>query len=195
MPDKSAFAGSRESPPEPWRSFLKKLDQLVKERIDLHCVGGFAATLQFGLSRTTSDIDILPAIPREQLAELDRLGGQGSDLRQTFNVYLHPVTIATYPEDYESRLERMWPNFKLKHLRLFSLEAHDLALTKLEGNREKDRQDIEGLARAGKLDPTILRDRYVKELRPNLLSHLERHDLTMDLWVESIQEILARRPD
>jgi uncharacterized nucleotidyltransferase DUF6036 len=192
MPDKSAFAGSRESPPEPWRSFLKKLDQLVKERIDLHCVGGFSVTLQFGLSRNTADMDILPVTPSQLLAELVRLAGQDSELHRSFKVYLHPVTVATYPEDYESRLERMWPNFKLEHLRLFSLEAHDLALTKLERNSEKDRQDIEGLARAGKLDPTILRDRYVKELRPNLLSHFERHDLTMGLWVESIQEILAQ---
>jgi hypothetical protein len=157
MPDKSAFAGSRESPPEPWRSFLKKLDQLVKERIDLHCVGGFSVTLQFGLSRNTADMDILPVTPSQRLAELVRLAGQDSE-----------------------------------HLRLFSLEAHDLALTKLERNSEKDRQDIEGLARVGKLDPTILRDRYVKELRPNPLSHLERHDLAMGPWVESIQEILAQ---
>jgi len=137
-------------------------------------------------------MDILPVTPSQRLAELVGFAGKDSELHRSFKVYLHPVTVATYPEDYESRLERMWPNFKLEHLRIFSLEAHDLALTKLERNSEKDRQDIEGLARAGRLDPRILRDRYLKELRPNLLSHLERHDLTMDLWVESIEEILAR---
>jgi len=142
MPGDSAPPRHRDSPPEPWRSFLVSLDQLLTDRVDLHCVGGFVVTLQFGLSRNT-------------------------------------------------RLERMWPEFKLDHLRLFALEAHDLALTKLERNSEKDRQDIEDLARAGKLDPETLRARYVREFRPNLLAHAERQDLTMDLWIESIQEILA----
>jgi hypothetical protein len=95
------------------------------------------------------------------------------------------------PEDYESRLDRMWPKSKLQRLRLFALEVHDLALTKLERNREKDRQDVEDLARAGRLDPETLRERYEKELRPNLLSHVERHDLTLKLWLESIQQIRA----
>lgn len=85
----------------------------------------------------------------------------------------------------------MWPKSKLQRLRLFALEVHDLALTKLERNREKDRQDVEDLARAGRLDPETLRERYEKELRPNLLSHVERHDLTLKLWLESIQQIRA----
>ena len=68
----------------------------------------------------------------------------------------------------------VWPR-----LSLFALEAHDLALSKLERNIERDRDDVQHLARAGKLDPEILKERYYTELRPNLVSHEARHDLTL----------------
>ena len=165
-------------------SFLGALDGALKTAVELHCIGGFVITMHFGLSRETSDIDILAAVPGEQLAPLQRLGGQGSDLHGQFKVYLQPVTVATYPEDYESRLLPMWPGLKLKNVRLFALEAHDLALTKLERNSDVDRQDVLALAGAGHLDAATLRERYLKEFRPNIVSGTERHDLTLKLWTE-----------
>jgi hypothetical protein len=140
--------------------------------------------MQFGLSRTTADIDVLAAVPDRELANLQRLAGQGSDLQKRFKLYLQTVTVACYPEDYEQRLIRMWPHFKLAHLRLYALEPHDLALTKLERNSDVDRQDVLDLARADLLDPTTLRQRYAEEFRPNLASNAEKHDLTLDLWIE-----------
>lgn len=184
MPRKQTAPGESESPPEPWASFLRALDDALEEATTLHCIGGFVVTMQFGLSRTTSDIDILPAVSNQQLAELERLGGQGSELHRRFKVYVQPVGIVCYPENYESRLTRMWPNFYLKHLRLFALEAHDLALTKLERNSDVDRQDVLELASAGYLDPTTLRERYAKEFRPNLAAGVEKHDLTVELWID-----------
>ena len=71
------------------------------------------------------------------------------------------------------------------HLRLHALEAPDLALSKLERNFERDRDDVQQLARAGHLSPEILKERYYRELRPNLLGHETRHDLTLELWLES----------
>jgi hypothetical protein len=175
---------NRQGPREPWVSFLKALDGRLDGAVELHCIGGFVITMHFGLSRATSDIDILAAVPHEQLAALQRLGGQGSELHRRFKVYLQPVTVASYPEDYESRLIRMWPGLTLKHLRLYALEAHDLALTKLERNSDVDRRDICDLAAAGLINPTTLRERYKTEFRPNLVSNVERHDLTLKLWTE-----------
>lgn len=71
------------------------------------------------------------------------------------------------------------------HLQVFALEAHDLALSKLERNIERDRDDVQQLARAGHLKAEILRERYYTELRPNLVAHEEWHDLTLQLWLES----------
>lgn len=70
-------------------------------------------------------------------------------------------------------------------LRLFALEAHDLALSKLERNSEKDRDDIKHLASAGHIERETLTERYYQELRPNLTAHEDRCDLTLQLWLES----------
>lgn len=77
----------------------------------------------------------------------------------------------------------------MKNIRLFGLEPHDLALTKLDRNLDVDRQDVQGLAREGLINAETLRDRYIAEFRPNLGSGHSRHNLTMNLWVEMIQEI------
>jgi hypothetical protein len=56
---------------------------------------------------------------------------------------------------------------------------------KLEQNQDRDRDDVQRLARAGHLNPKVLKERYYNELRPNLPSHEARHDLTRRLWLES----------
>ncbi len=170
--------------PEPWGRFLEALDSLLTEAVDLHCIGGFAVTMQYGLSRTTADIDVLAAIPAGRLSELQRLAGEGTALHRRFQVYLQPVRIVTYPENYETRLTRMWPAHPFARLELFALEAHDLALTKLERNSDVDRQDVQALARGSFINEAALRERYATEYRPNLVSGQEKHDLTLELWVD-----------
>ncbi len=93
------------------------------------------------------------------------------------------MTVAAYPEDYESRLIEMWPGLRM-HLRLYVLEAHDLALTKLERNFEVDRNDVLALAAARHLDRATLQERYEQEFRPNLIGSIERHDQTFKLWID-----------
>jgi hypothetical protein len=65
------------------------------------------------------------------------------------------------------------------------LEAHDLALSKLERNSARDREDIKYLAGAAPLDLSVLQRRYQSELRP-YLANRERHDLTIRLWMEML---------
>jgi hypothetical protein len=72
-----------------------------------------------------------------------------------------------------------------QRLRLLGLEAYDLALSKLERNSARDREDVRFLARAAHLDPSVLVDRYRSELRPYLAA-AERHDLTIRLWIEML---------
>ena len=59
-----------------------------------------------------------------------------------------------------------------------------MSLSKLERNFERDRDDVQQLVRAGHLKREVLRDRYFKELRPNLLAHEDRCDLTLALWLD-----------
>jgi hypothetical protein len=172
-----------DEPPEPWRSFLAEVDSQLTETVHLHCCGGFVMTQLYAVARTTSDVDFLGVVPNVR-SYLTKIGGKGSALHQKHKVYLDAVTAATPPENYEERLAPMfsgaWPR-----LGLFALEAHDLALSKLERNIERDRDDVQQLARAGHLKPNVPKERYYNELRPNLVANEARHDLTLQLWLES----------
>lgn len=172
-----------EDPPEPWRSFFAAVDSRLNEEVHLHCCGGFVVTQLYGASRTTSDIDFLGIVP-DVRNDLVRIAGAGSALHRRFQVYLDAVTVATPPEHYKARLVPMFPG-AWRYLRLLALKAHDLALTKLERNMERDRDDVRQLARAGYLNPETLIGRYRSEFRPNLVAHEARHDLTLQLWLES----------
>ena len=80
----------------------------------------------------------------------------------------------------------MFPN-AYQHLRLMAVDPYDLALSKLERNGQKDRDDVRFLARSVPLDLDILKQRYQTELRWQL-GVPEREDLTLKLWLEMIQE-------
>jgi hypothetical protein len=73
------------------------------------------------------------------------------------------------------------------HLRLFALDPYDLALSKIERNTQRDRDDVKHLARTLPLDLNVLKDRYEKELRQDL-GNPRREDLTLKLWIEAIEE-------
>lgn len=176
----------RDAVPEPWHSFLKELDGTLAEECHLHCIGGFVVTLVYGFSRPTSEIDVLAVFTGDRFGQLMVAGGKGSRLHAKHQVYLDRVAIATVPENYEARLTNMFPG-AFKYLRLLALDPYDLALAKLERNVQRDRDDVRYLARKLPLDPTILKQRYEKELRP-YLARPEREDLTTRLWIEMIEE-------
>ena len=73
--------------PEPWRSFFADLDELLPEPAEVHCFGGFAAVHAYGMARITNDVDFI-----------------SSALYKKHPVHLDPVTIATCPDGYMSRL-------------------------------------------------------------------------------------------
>ena len=172
--------------PEPWRSFLEELDERATEETRMDCMGGFVVTVLYGFSRETSDLDVLLIAPREQSRPLLELGVQGGNLHKKYKVYLDYVGVARVPENYEERLTEMFAG-QFKRLRICALDPHDLALSKLERNIQRDRDDVKHLARAIPLDLKILKDRYEKELRWQL-GNPEREDLTLKLWIEMIEE-------
>src|SRR6516225_1158203 len=98
-----------EGPPEPWHSFFDELDQLLETPIELHCFGGFVVIHAYGVARTTNDIDFISLVPHPMFARLCNLAGQGSELHRKHRLYLHPVALATPPEDYLARLVPLFP--------------------------------------------------------------------------------------
>ena len=162
----------------------KDLDAALDEQTELHCIGGFAIVQAYGLGRATADIDVLSVVPCSSGARLLELAGKESLLRKEHGIYLDVVTVATAPADYLARVRPLYPGV-WQNLHLFVLEAHDLALTKLERNFERDRADVAHLASAGYLQPAILRERYCKELRPYIVGRESWHDQTLELWLDA----------
>ena len=118
------------------------------------------------------------------------LGMQGGPLHKKYKVYLDRVGVAKVPENYESRLTEIFPK-TFEHLRLFALDPYDLALSKLERNIQRDRDDVKHLARTVPLDLEVLKERYQEELRWQL-GNPEREDLTLRLWIDAIEEERSR---
>ena len=177
---------SNKSIPEPWLSFLRELDSAVSEEIRLDWMGGFVVTVVYGFSPPTGDLDVLEIAPRDAGRPVLELGMQGGALHKKYKIYLDHVGVAHVLENYEDRLTEIFPK-AFKHLCLLALDPYDLALSKLERNIQRDRDDVKHLARTVPLDPEVLKYRYQKELRWQL-GNPEREDLTLQLWIEAIQE-------
>jgi len=175
-----------ESIREPWLSFLRELDSMAHEDVRLDCMGGFVVTMVYGFSRPTGDLDVLEIAPAEVGRSMLELGMRGGALHRKYKIYLDQVGVAHVPEDYEDRLTEMFP-VTFQHLRLLALDPYDLALSKLERNIQRDRDDVLHLARTVPLDLEVLKDRYQKELRWQL-GNPEREDLTLQLWIDAIEE-------
>lgn len=169
--------------PAPWRNFLREVDAQLSNTIELHCLGGFVLTARYGLPRVTGDLDYISIVPKNSNQVLEGVAGEGSKLAKKYKLHVQYVTVADVPENYEERLSQLFPG-SFSHLKLFALEVHDLVLAKLVRNSPIDRDDAKFLAKAGWLDPGLLRERYERELRPNLANQ-ERHDLILKLWLEA----------
>lgn len=171
-------------PAEPWHAFLNDLDAQLTETVDLHCAGGFAVSQCYGIGRETADLDVLSVIPRNLSGHLLKLAGYESLLHKRHRVYFQRVEVANFPDSYSSRLITVFPAYQ--KLQLWVLEAHDLALTKLERSSDKDLQDILHLANRGYLKKDILIERYRAEMRPYLSGRTPGwHDTTLEMWIES----------
>ncbi|MGC9969945.1 MAG: DUF6036 family nucleotidyltransferase [Bryobacteraceae bacterium] len=176
----------RSLPPAPWQRFLSEIDERLTEPVELHCIGGFVISLLYSMPRPTADVDFLTVVPQTEMRHLLELAGLGSALHKRTGLHLQHVGVASLPEAYEARLIPMFPG-AYTNLRLLGAEAYDLALSKLERNLGRDREDIKHLDRAVPLDADALEQRYKQELRPYLMN-VEHHDLTLGLWIEMLRE-------
>jgi hypothetical protein len=170
--------------PEPWRRFLDEVDRVLPAPVQLHCLGGFVLAVRHHLARTTGDIDYVAVIPRDATEVIEQIAGRGSPLAKKHRLYFQHVTIASLPESYTERLRALLPR-TFRKLRLFDLDAHDLALSKLTRNHPIDREDVAYLARTVPLRADVLRARYREELRPIIIGDPEVHDRTLAMWIEA----------
>ncbi len=135
-------------------------------------------------------MDVLPIASNNEIDSVISLAVEGSELHKKYGVYLQVVGVATISEGYESRLADMFAG-TFKHLRLFALDPYDLALSKIERNSQRDRDDVKHLARVVPFDLELLRRRFENELKP-YLAIPERESLTLQLWIDAIEEERAQ---
>jgi uncharacterized nucleotidyltransferase DUF6036 len=173
--------------PEPWRSFLAEVDAKSPTAIEMHCIGGFAVILHYGLGRPTGDIDVWHVIPHDATEWLASIAGEGTDLHEKYRVHLQIAAVATLPENYAERLTEVFAG-EFDRLRILVLDPYDLALSKLERNSEVDIEDVKHLGRVTPFDFAVFAERYRNELRPFLAGPHSRHDLTLNLWLEAMAE-------
>ena len=65
-----------------------------------------------------------------------------------------------------------------------SPDAYDCILSKLQRASQKDLDDTDALFRSQELDAAVLRERHTRELRDYLIGPVERHDGTLERWIE-----------
>ena len=172
--------------PEPWKSFFAEIDAALNQDVELHCFGGFVAKILYDLERETSDVDVLPIASNSEIDAVISRACEGSELHKKYGIYLQVVGIAPIPEGYEERLAEIVPG-TFRYLRLFALDPYDLALSKIERNSQRDRDDVKHLARVVPFDLELLRSRFEDELKPDL-GNPEREGLTLQLWIDAIEE-------
>ncbi len=176
----------------PWRAFLTELDLLLSERVQLHCIGGFALVAAYGLPRSTNDLDYFSLEPFNQAQNLEGLAGRGSVLAKKHKLYVQRAAVASVPESYEERLSEFFSGY-FKSLRLFFPDPYDLVLSKLSRNAVRDREDVEYLTKKCHLSAHTLRHRYASEVRPILIGDPVQCDQALDLWISAYFD--ARQPD
>ena len=184
--------------PNPWRALLGEVDYvLAKQRgggppVELHCVGGFVVAMCYTLDRSTADLDVFEVVPAAALGPLIAAAGRDTPLAKKHGVYIDAGSrAATLPENYADRITEIFPG-TFVNLRLLVLDRYDLALSKLERNIDRDLEDVQLLSRTEGFDIDVLRERYLNEVRPFVTGPVSRHDLTLDLWVEMIEELRSK---
>jgi hypothetical protein len=179
-------------PSDPWRSFLQEIDEALDEPLSLHCIGGFPLTVRYNLPRPTEDIDLIEVPPSAYAGPLLMLGGEGGPLHKKYKLYIDPVTVAYFPENYADRLTEVFAGV-FTNLRILVLDPYDIALTKLGRNNQKDRDDMRFLARTVPFKVETLRERYFAELQWQYAEGRRygpryRANKSFEEWIEMIEE-------
>jgi len=109
-----------------------------------------------------------------------------SPLHGKHRVYLQGVQVVVLPEEYESRLQALAQGQFAKR-NLLVPDAYGFILSKLQRASQKDLDDADDLFKPQRLDSQKLRQRYQEELRVYRIGPPERHDRTLDRWMEAFE--------
>ena len=92
-------------------------------------------------------------------------------MQAKYHVFVDRLAVVNYPDDYGSRLIRLYPVWD--RVRLWALEPHDLAPTKLERSLPHDIRDLIGLADAGLIDRNTTVARFEGNVAPHYFENVD----------------------
>ena len=163
--------------PEELSNFLQVTDYYLTSRCELIIIGGAAASLAYGVTKTTSDIDTVSKIPDHLTVALDL-----AKAKTGFSIPVSHVGVYEPPYNYETRLSLI-ENPILTKLQLFVPERHDLALMKIVRGYENDIQVIEEIHQNIPLEFDILVGRFMDEMT-QVIGDLKSIRLSFLLMIE-----------
>jgi hypothetical protein len=148
--------------------FLDALDRALVPhakggRLDLYAIGRSALMLHYDLRPATGGTKDFDAVqishPPRPLARIAvELFGKGTDGARRSGLYLETVPdgLPPLPQGFTSRCQEVEGEWQV--IRLWRLEIHDLAATKLKCFRPQDREDLQFLCDAGRLRADRLKE-------------------------------------
>ena len=144
--------------PEDLIKFLTKTDEYLKADCDLILIGGAAASLAYGATKTTTDIDLATELPGH-LKEALKLACEKT------GIFIPVSYVGQFepPYAFESRLKAI-DGLKLDKLILSVPERHDLALMKIVRGYENDIQAIEEMHEVQPFYLEIFIERFMTEM-------------------------------
>lgn len=151
---------------EALQRFFDELDRALiaianGQRLDLYHIGRSALVWRFQAAFSTKDIDVVQLqMPPEQndlLQKAHALFGRDSTKAKELGLYLDLVLdpLPPVPAGFRNRCTEVAGDWKV--IRLWQLEVHDLAATKMRCFRPQDRQDLRFLCDQGLLAADALR--------------------------------------
>jgi hypothetical protein len=128
------------------------------------------------------EADVYPRRAPDKAIDIEGSLGDGSAFQQTYGYYAHGVgpETAKAPTGWEDRLVPVEIEPRVTsttRVVAFCLEPHDLVLSKLAANRERDWEFAKAALAAGLVQPDVLRERVVdlpvrEELRESVARSL-----------------------
>ena len=155
-------------------AFLSAIDEELAAAapgatLEVYHIGRSALVWEYDYLATTSDIDILQPRGGQELVDLAlKEFGRGTDKAKEYDLYIEVVNpgLPPMPGGYEQRAHQVEGSWKV--LKVYHLDPHDLAASKLRRFAAKDRADIRQLCDLGHLDPDRLEQILEKAFPFNL---------------------------
>lgn len=160
------------------RRFLAAVDASLSGPARMILVGGCALAIGYEVGSGTRDIDTW----QTDLGGLRAAIARARDVTG-LDIPVGSAAAGDVPYDYESRLRRVMAD--LRHLEVYVLEKHDLALSKILRCDERDLMALEDLHRLQKLDEETLVARYMGEM-DHAIGDPARIDLNLVVAVERL---------